>query len=150
MSGRRQWTFVDTLNLGFTLRGYEEDDDVVIMVIHKSDKSSNIVRFDQGSHTFYHSHINGRRYEEFPRAVSKEQKINISINEMKKYISSGLVKHEDVVYIPADNISDILEKYKQDMLAKIIDKGTIQGCALIRATAAIITFDATSPNVEVK
>jgi hypothetical protein len=151
MNERRQWTFTDTLNQGFILRGYEEDDDIVIMVIHESDKN-NIVRFDQSphKHDVYHSHINEQVYEEFSEAISKEQKINISINKMKEYISTGLVAHKGVLYTAADNISDILEKYRQNMLAKTIEKGTIQGSAAIRATAAIITAESGSSKVQIK
>lgn len=141
---------MDTLNQGFILRGYEEEDDIVIMVVHESDKNDNIVRFDQGRYTVYHSHINGRRYEEFPKAISKKQKIDISINKLKEYISAGLVACRGIAYIAADDISIILEKYKRDMLAKAIEKGTIQGSAAIRATAAIITVEGTPPNVDIK
>ena len=125
--------------------GDKEDNDIVIMIVHESNREYNIVRFDQSPHlhTVYHSHINKPIYEEFPGAVSKEQKITTSISKIREYISAGLVAYKGTVYVAADDIASILEKYKRDMLARTIEKGTIQGSAAIRATAAIITFNGT-------
>jgi hypothetical protein len=149
MSERRQWLFTDTLNQGFILRGYEEDDDIVIMVVHESDHK-NVVRFDQSphKHDVYHSHINEQVHEDFPEAVTKEHKIKTAMNKLNEYIDAGLVTYEGAEYVAASDTSNILEKYKQIMLARAIEEGTLQGSAVIRGTAAIITASGNPPIIK--
>jgi len=68
---------------------------------------------------------------------------------MKEYITAGLVEYKGTVYVAANDIGSILEKYKEDMLAGSIEKGTIRGSATIRGTAAIITASGKPPNIQI-
>ena len=143
MNNRRQWIFKDAANQDYILRGYEEDDDIVILAVCK-DKW--IVKFDQSPyhHGTYHSHIDRKDdiFEKFPDAVTKEQKVEIAMNKLNEYISKGLVANSGTVFSLSSAVSSALLNIKNEMLNRDIDRGVIRGRNTIQVSAYIIK----SPN----
>jgi hypothetical protein len=146
MNARKEWTYRDAKNQNWVFRGYEEPDDIVIMIIY-GDKASrsqapfNVVRFDESPsvHPGFHSHLNSHAvYESLGDATSKEKKIEQAFAKMCDYISQGLVMYDGHVLELNSSVEDTLNNIKKDMLSGAIESNTIQGTATISGLARII------------
>lgn len=135
---RAEWLNYNTGD-SWRVRIYEETNDVVCIIHYlQNDKWLEVLKFDQSdkSHPYYHMHIlpNLKQPKTFPDIKTREDKIRLVFEELKKLSESQRIVFEEQVFmIPLDFYLN-----EQPVLNMIIPNGTRQTSVSISGKARII------------